>query len=217
MRILILVFLLLVTACTPREEVAETSTPVVDIVYNVQKVICEKPSLASIATDQADRPEYPPRYLERLAFVESTYKLTARNPRSSAVGMYQFIDSTWLEMMKRIGKKDDPEELLLLRYNPHWNNVVVKEFTDAHVIRYLRLDVPITSGSLYLAHFLGMGNAARALAHPDFYLKDSLRNFSRIQRANPFIKDDWTGIDLHNWAQGKMDRAQIGLVKETFL
>lgn len=39
-----------------------------------------------------------------IAWAESRFKCDARNRRSSAGGVYQFIDATWLNTQKRLGK-----------------------------------------------------------------------------------------------------------------
>ncbi|MGP1397369.1 MAG: transglycosylase SLT domain-containing protein [Inquilinaceae bacterium] len=118
---------------------------------------------------------------------ESGFKPDAKAATSSATGLYQFIDQTWLDMVKTHGAKhglgsyagkidtgpggsarvDDPtakSEILALRSDPRINALMAGEFArdnQAHLERTVGGDVGPTD--LYLAHFLGAGGAARFL------------------------------------------------------
>jgi soluble lytic murein transglycosylase-like protein len=50
-------------------------------------------------------------YLMNAAMRESAFKPNARNPKSSATGMFQFIEQTWLAMVKRHGGKHGLSDL----------------------------------------------------------------------------------------------------------
>ncbi|WP_273758726.1 transglycosylase SLT domain-containing protein [Bartonella sp. AU55XJBT] len=97
----------------------------------------------------------PESYLYRVAQVESGGNPNARNPRSSAGGLYQFIDST----AKQYGLQD--------RFDPMQAADAMGRFTldnRNHLSRLLGR-AP-TDAELYLAHQQGAGGAARLLQNP---------------------------------------------------
>ncbi|MET0546843.1 MAG: transglycosylase SLT domain-containing protein [Caulobacterales bacterium] len=127
-------------------------------------------------------------YLMNAAMRESSFKANARNPKSSASGMFQFIEQTWLAMVKKHGEKhglselaaqvktdgtgrlyvSNPQqrrEILGLRFDPETSAKLAGEYT-AENAEYLinKLGRPPTNAELYAAHVLGPKAAAR-LAH----------------------------------------------------
>jgi hypothetical protein len=123
-------------------------------------------------------------YLMKAAQRESSLNPNAHARTSSAAGLFQFIDQTWLGMLKNAGPKhgygayaaqitkggdgryhvNDPEirkQVLSLRYNPDANAVMAAEMTAGHAA-YLkgRIGRDPTQGELYAAHFLGPDGAA---------------------------------------------------------
>jgi len=126
-------------------------------------------------------------YLMNKASTESNFKSDAKAKTSSATGLYQFIDRTWLDMVDRYGAKygltDEAEaisrdssgkmkvsdkatrkEILELRKDPRISALMAGEYA-AENRRYLEnaLDRPINDTDLYLAHFLGAGGAENFL------------------------------------------------------
>ncbi|WP_273719396.1 MULTISPECIES: transglycosylase SLT domain-containing protein [Bartonella] len=115
---------------------------------------------SNLSVDQAIRQAavrygLPESYLYRVAQVESGGNPNARNPRSSAGGLYQFIDST----AKQYGLQD--------RFDPMQAADAMGRFTldnRNHLSRLLGR-AP-TDAELYLAHQQGAGGAARLLQNP---------------------------------------------------
>lgn len=127
-------------------------------------------------------------YLLAQAEVESAMNPTARAGTSSATGLYQFIDSTWLDTMKRHGERfglggiadqigqtpsgsahvADPaqrEAILALRNDPQTASLMaagLAEDNRAHLVPILGRQPD--HAELYLAHFLGAGGAGRFLS-----------------------------------------------------
>lgn len=96
-------------------------------------------------------------YLSTIAQIESGGNPNAKNPRSSAGGLYQFIDSTWASY----GGGGN-------RYNVADATRAVNRLTDdnaAYLTRVLGREP--TGGELYLAHQQGMGGAAKLLRNPN--------------------------------------------------
>jgi hypothetical protein len=126
-------------------------------------------------------------YLMAQAAQESSFQADARASTSSATGLYQFLDSTWLSMMRSHGAKygfadlaariqpdgrggfsvSDPghkQQILDLRKDPKVSAVIGAEFALSNK-EYLEGELGHRVGSteLYLAHFLGAGGATRFL------------------------------------------------------
>jgi hypothetical protein len=119
-------------------------------------------------------------YLMNQAAVESSFKPNAKAKTSSAAGLYQFIEKTWMKMVKTHGDQyglgqyadkidtkgrvSDPamrKEILSLRNDPHIASVMAAEFASENQ-RYLErhTDGAVGATELYLAHFMGAGGAS---------------------------------------------------------
>lgn len=124
-------------------------------------------------------------FLMEKAAAESSFNPTAKAKTSSATGLYQFIESTWLSMVKTHGDKYglgeyadkiemkngkpcvedcDRAEILNLRNDPEIAALMAGEFT-ADNRDFLKRNVggKIGSTELYFAHFMGAGGAAKFL------------------------------------------------------
>ncbi len=108
---------------------------------------------------------------------------SAKAKGSSAAGMFQFTEQTWLQMVKEEGPKygldsqadaitrtpsgrftvKDPEqkeEILALRYDPQISSVMAGAFTQRNQeTMTAALRRPPSDGELYAAHFLGAQGA----------------------------------------------------------
>ncbi len=126
-------------------------------------------------------------YLVKTAQRESSLNPMAKAKTSSATGLFQFIESTWLETMKEAGPSHglekysdqiqrtrsgkyrvaDPamrREILDLRKDPEIASLMAGALTqkNANHLRS-RLGRDPSEGELYMAHFLGAGGANRLI------------------------------------------------------
>ncbi len=128
------------------------------------------------------------QYLLATAQVESGLDPQAGAATSSARGLFQFVEQTWLGTMKQSGaalgysryadaitktasgryEVADPalrREILKLRNDPTVNAVMAGAFTQANAaLLSQKLGRAPSEGELYLAHFLGAGGAARLIS-----------------------------------------------------
>ncbi|KRA63876.1 lytic transglycosylase [Caulobacter sp. Root655] len=118
---------------------------------------------------------------------ESGYNPNAKAGTSSASGLFQFVDQTWLSTLKKHGTKygyaryadliqqgadgryrvvgDEARKAVLgLKLDPHAASLMAGELASDHA-SYLRGRVgrSPTSGELYAAHFLGPQGSARLI------------------------------------------------------
>ena len=148
-------------------------------------------------------------YLLNQARLESGLNPDARARTSSATGLFQFLDQTWLGMVRQHGAEHglgwaagqirqgpngrlyvaDPEtrrQILDLRRQPEAASAMAAEYA-ADNGRYLenRLGRRPEPVDLYLAHFLGAGGAARFLrAHDSSPDAPAAATFPQAARAN---------------------------------
>jgi murein DD-endopeptidase MepM/ murein hydrolase activator NlpD len=138
--------------------------------------------------------------------VESGGNATAKNPLSSATGLGQFIESTWLRMMQDyrpdLTANMSREDVLNLRNDPTLSREMVQNLARENESFLRSKGHSITAGRLYLAHFLGPGGASTVLsATDDQRIIDVMGQ--GVVNANPFLTN-YTVADLKNWAERKM-------------
>jgi hypothetical protein len=126
-------------------------------------------------------------YLLATAKRESALNPMARAKTSSAEGLFQFIDQTWLATIKNHGRKHGlgeyaqaiyrradgrfdianpglKNQIMDLKFDPSANAVMAAELTRAHSHHLEnRLGRTPTKGELYAAHFLGPEGAAKLI------------------------------------------------------
>lgn len=127
------------------------------------------------------------------ARLESAFNPGARAATSSATGLFQFIDSTWLSTLAAHGPRHGIEaanraEALALRRDPAVAALMAAEHMADNGRRLAEgLGRAATGLDLYLAHFLGSGGALRFLeglaAAPDAAAASLLPAAARANRA----------------------------------
>ncbi len=151
-------------------------------------------------------------YLLNTAKRESAFRTNAKSPSSSATGLFQFIEGTWLKVVKEDGdrlglshiaknirktssgqyyvpNRGKRREILALRNDAETSALVAAAYTE-HNEKYVRgrIGRMPTDGELYLAHFLGPGSAAKMIRlaeqRPD---SPANRYFPAAARANKSI------------------------------
>lgn len=169
-------------------------------------------SLAAMIAAAGEKSNVDFDYLVQTAMRESSLNPEAKAATSSAVGLFQFLKSTWLEVMKQEGPRLGYQtyadaisvsssgdyyvpdatmraEILKLREDPQVAADLAAAFTASNGA-YLsgafgRMPSP---GELYIAHFLGAQGAEKmftaGLADPE---QNATTLFPRQARANPSI------------------------------
>ncbi len=128
-------------------------------------------------------------YMMEKAAAESNFDTDAQAKTSSARGMYQFIESTWLQMVNRYGDRNGlsqyadqindqgkvtsaamRKEILALRDDPEVASLMAGEFASENKRTLVNSGIAedkIGSTELYLAHFLGAGAASQFIKGMD--------------------------------------------------
>ena len=145
------------------------------------------PALRRTITDAALSVGVDRRYLLAVAARESSFDPAAYAQRTSAAGLYQFTEETWLRVVKVFGARhglgDDAaaitlgpdgavsmkrgparERLMRLRFDPRIAAVMAAELARDNERRLAHvLGRPVTPAETYIAHFLGLNQAARMI------------------------------------------------------
>lgn len=177
-------------------------------------------------------------YLIATAQIESNFNPQAQASTSSAQGLFQFIDQTWLATMKESGPKlglgnfsanivrqgdgrydvPDPNArsaIMALRNNPKVSAMMAGAYAQNNSAQLAEgLGRQPTEGELYIAHFLGAEGASkliRAAVHQPNATAASM--FSQASGANRAIFYDKTGYarssaEVYRVLTGKFENAR---------
>lgn len=142
--------------------------------------------------------------LARIMQAESGGRRFARNPRSSALGPFQFINSTFLDVARRnfAGEIADlsPAEILRLRTDVDFATRAARAFALENRAFLAARGLAPTAASLQLAHFAGPAGAARLLrADPATPVSSLLSQAALV--ANPFLAGMTVGDLLDRFGQ----------------
>ena len=114
----------------------------------------------------------------RIAGVESSYNPKAKNPSSSAQGLFQVIDDTWKRYGGKPGKQRDTDE------NIRVGMLILEDNTNKLSKILGRAPRP---SELYTAHFFGTGTGVEVLrADPDTPINRIASK--KVMAANPHLK-----------------------------
>lgn len=158
------------------------------------------------------------QYLLATAKMESNFNPTASAPTSSARGLFQFIDQTWLGTVKEAGAKlgygqyadaitksssggysvSDPaarSAILSLRNDPVASSAMAGVLTQSNSFKLTgAIGRRPTDSELYMAHFMGVGGAAKLInAAQDNPQASGAALFPKAAAANQSIFYDNSG------------------------
>ena len=156
----------------------------------------------------------------RIIQAESNGCPDTRNRRSTATGAGQFIDETWLRLI-RAHRPDlargSEREVLDLRRDRELAREITTRLAEQNAAKLRQRGFSVTPGSLYLSHFAGRAGAVAILSAPESADAASIManadatgrtTREKIVYANPFLKE-FTVADLKSWADRKMDTQQV--------
>lgn len=166
-------------------------------------------------------------YLVKQAGVESSFNPDAKAKGSTATGLYQFIQRTWLDMVEKHGDKYGIDanlprkDLLALRRDPELSSYMAAELANENrdtLERNWGGDIGETE--LYLAHFMGAGGASSFLKakdrNPMVAAADLFPEAARSNRAVFF--DGRTGrarsvAEVYEFFDRKFEQYEPGVAK----
>jgi murein DD-endopeptidase MepM/ murein hydrolase activator NlpD len=146
--------------------------------------------------------------VDQIIRVESGGKADAKNPLSTATGLGQFIEGTWLRMMTQyrpdLAGTMTRDALLALRNDPTISREMITALAREGEAYLRARGHQITAGRLYLCHFLGAEGANMVLNAQDDQLVIDVMGGGVI-KANPFLSGRSIAY-VKEWAELKMNR-----------
>ena len=150
-------------------------------------------------------------FLDRLMVVESGGRDDARNPRSTAVGPYQFIESTFLDVARRHFQAETasltPVQILALRTNRPFARRAAEAFTRDNADILANNGLAATPAHLRLSFLVGPSAAVRLLKAEAATPVITLLGANVVQ-ANPFMAG-MGARDLVAWSERSISGGAI--------
>lgn len=156
------------------------------------------PSAVAAIDQAAPSSAIPQGYLASARASESGGNDRAANPNSSALGRYQFLESTWNGLAQQY-----PELQLTPdgRTDPAQQERAMARFTQDNASALSGSGIPVNPGTLYAAHFLGAGGAQKVLTADPNSPMSALVDPGVIA-ANPQLRGMTAG-KFAEWANNK--------------
>lgn len=130
---------------------------------------------------------------------ESGGDLLAKNPKSSASGVFQFTRATWQALGGQWGP-DPSKPFGGLTPSLDEQQARFNQLTSANASGLVRAGQAATNAALYASHVLGLGTALKVLAAPPSTMLANLVG-SKVMAANPQFKG-FNVANFLNWAGG---------------
>lgn len=149
--------------------------------------IAVQPTIATALKAASERTGTDFDYLLKTAMRESSLNCEAQSTTSSACGLFQFTEQSWLGTLKKHGEElglgdysaaisrnangryvvenaAERQEILALRSDAHASALMAGAYTqDSAAMLEDRLGREPNEGELYIAHFLGAGGASKLI------------------------------------------------------
>ena len=161
--------------------------------------------------EQVDPAKLSAEVADSIIHIESRGKADAKNPHSSATGLYQFIDSTWLDSLDKyrpdLKQGRTRKEILDLRLDPEISREIGLRFTEGNIKGMQEAGIKVTRGKVYLAHFLGLGGAKKLLSADPKARVDTVMSRAAMDANNRLLVKNGEPITIQqfiNWAEKKM-------------
>lgn len=145
-------------------------------------------------------------FADRMIGLESGGDPNARNPMSSATGAGQFINGTWLDLLRRnkpeIASARNDEFLLALRSDPALSREMVGVYGEENGAKLKAAGLPDNDTTRALAHRFGAQGAIQVLTSPAETPVASVVG-DQVIRANPDLAGKTAG-DVVGWYAQRM-------------
>lgn len=155
----------------------------------------------------------------RIIQIESGGDPTAQNPNSSAGGLGQFIDSTWIATVRTHATElaGETDAQILARKTDgspagiELQTRMLDALTAENTAALTNAGIEATDGNVYAAHFLGSAGAVKVLGAADSTALADVVG-AGVMEANPHLNGMTVG-DFKAWTNGKMAGATPGGIR----
>ena len=158
--------------------------------------------------------------VNKIIGVESNGKSNAQNKDSTAGGQGQFINSTWLSMIKKyrpeLARGKSKPQIIGMKYNGQLNREMTVAYTKENAAALNKAGINSTEGNLYLSHFSGVGTAIKALrANPNAHVStvygaDAIKANPKVLGGNKTIGDVIRWANNHMTSRGNSGQVNKG-------
>lgn len=159
------------------------------------------------------------KFTDDVVHAESRGIADAKNPKSTATGTGQFIESTWLSLFRKYypdqAANMSRDAILELRKNADYSYGLIQAYAKENAAVLQKAGVTVTESALQLSHFLGAGDAAKVLkAAPGTPLAGLIS--AKSIAANPAILGGGKTVDdAIAYSQRRVGGATFGGNKKT--
>lgn len=192
---------------TPEAYLASLEGVNKDYNYNPRELAPVTPNTAQSWEDTLSGSGNYNRVLNRVVGAESTGDPNAKNTKSSATGLGQFIDETWLLTVKKhapeLMKGRSPAQVLALRTDPEISKRMLDGFTKDNIAVLKAQGVPVNGNTIYMAHHFGVDKVKEVLNAPANTPVESLFK-TKVLNANSHLKEARTAAGVRAVIAKKM-------------
>ena len=176
---------------TPEAHLASLEQVNKDYNYNPRELTPVTPNTAQSWEDTLSGSGNYDRILNKVVGVEASGNPNAANPKSSAKGLGQFIDETWLSTVAKhapeLMKGRSKAEVLALKTDPDISKRMLDGFTKDNIAALKADGVPVNGNTIYMAHHFGAGKVKKVLNSPANTPVEALFTSEELD-ANPHLK-----------------------------
>ena len=192
---------------TPEAHLASLEQVNKDYNFNPRELTPVTPNTAQSWEDTLSGSGNYTRILNRVVGAESTGDPNAKNTKSSATGLGQFIDETWLLTVKKhapeLMKGRSPAQVLALRTDPEISKRMLDGFTKDNIAVLKAQGVPVNGNTIYMAHHFGVDKVKEVLNAPANTPVESLFK-TKVLNANSHLKEARTAAGVRAIIAKKM-------------
>lgn len=147
-------------------------------------------------------------FVNRILKVESNLDPNAKNPRSSATGLGQFTNDTWVSVLRAerpdLTRGQPDEALYALRLDPKLSADMTRAYATMNARNLQQSGFAPTPGNIYLAHFLGPEGAKRVLGAKEEQPIQQVVGTKAFEANKEVFAQAPTAGALKQWAVEKM-------------
>nr|WP_278376623.1 phage tail length tape measure family protein [Brucella anthropi] len=148
------------------------------------------------------------KYVRDVVKAESGGRANAKNPLSSATGLGQFIQSTWLDLFKKNfpdrAKNMSDQTILALRNDAEISKKLIEAYARENAAILRQAGVSVNEAALQLAHFLGPKGAISVLTAKSGTLVSQVLPQSAISANQSILGGGKTVDDVIAYAQSRV-------------
>jgi len=176
----------------------------------IEKQKIEKEITAEKAKQAREEEAAIKSFSKKVVGVESGGNPNAKNPLSTATGLGQFIESTWLDLFRRHfpdeAARMGQDAILALRRDSEISKKMIEIYARENSEVLKKAGQSVTEANLYLTHFLGAAGAKKLLRASADTPVDQILGADQIAANRPILQGKTAG-QVRSWAGRKFGEA----------